>query len=359
MPSAFTNNKSIEQPVAGSDNSTWATPVNNDWGIIDQAFGGTISLSVTGLAAGSYVLTATQYTPPNIEVSGTLGGNIQYTVPGGVGGFWSVFNNTTGAFNLVFASAAGGFQIIPQGQRAFLISDGANMSYAQTGGAKSANPTAQVALSAINGTAATYMTSDSAPALNQSIGPTWTGVHLFENVVAFNAGITLGSGVNMAASAGTIINLISGAVTVPTVAFSDASQNAASTAYVKNQGYATLATPAFTGVPSAPTAAQGTSTTQLATTAFAVGSASLTANGHVVLPSGLIIQWGISTFSSGGSSITFSGVSGCIAFPNSCFWASVCAYGASATAFVSGFSSTQLTALNGISGQNAWLAIGY
>jgi len=64
------------------------------------------------------VLTAAQYTPPNIEITGTLGGNIQYTVPSGVGGFWSVFNNTVGAFNLTFANAAGGFQIIPQGQRA-------------------------------------------------------------------------------------------------------------------------------------------------------------------------------------------------------------------------------------------------
>lgn len=42
-----------------------------------------------------------------------------------------------------------------------------------------ANPTASVGLSAVNGSAATAMRSDAAPALSQSIAPTWTGVHTF------------------------------------------------------------------------------------------------------------------------------------------------------------------------------------
>lgn len=43
----------------------------------------------------------------------------------------------------------------------------------------SANPTATVGLAAVNGSAATWMTSDSAPALSQAIAPTWTGKHIF------------------------------------------------------------------------------------------------------------------------------------------------------------------------------------
>lgn len=54
---------------------------------------------------------------------------------------------------------------------------------------------------------------------------------------------------------------------------------------------APLASPSLTGVPLAPTAAAGTSTTQLATTAFACPGFSHGASGWVVLPSGLIIQW--------------------------------------------------------------------
>lgn len=42
-----------------------------------------------------------------------------------------------------------------------------------------ANPSASVGLSAVNGSAATFMRSDGAPALSQSITPTWTNPHTF------------------------------------------------------------------------------------------------------------------------------------------------------------------------------------
>jgi hypothetical protein len=44
-----------------------------------------------------------------------------------------------------------------------------------------ANPSASVGLSAVNGSAATFMRSDAAPALSQSIAPTWTGDHAWSN----------------------------------------------------------------------------------------------------------------------------------------------------------------------------------
>jgi hypothetical protein len=46
-------------------------------------------------------------------------------------------------------------------------------------GLTSANPSAVIGLSAVNGTATTFMTSDSAPALSQAIAPTWTALHTF------------------------------------------------------------------------------------------------------------------------------------------------------------------------------------
>lgn len=42
-----------------------------------------------------------------------------------------------------------------------------------------ADPTASIGLTTIPGVAATYMRSDAAPALNQAIVPTWTGLHTF------------------------------------------------------------------------------------------------------------------------------------------------------------------------------------
>jgi hypothetical protein len=46
-----------------------------------------------------------------------------------------------------------------------------------------ANPTASVGLTAVNGVATTFMRSDGAPALSQSISPTWSGTHTFSNPV--------------------------------------------------------------------------------------------------------------------------------------------------------------------------------
>lgn len=53
-----------------------------------------------------------------------------------------------------------------------------------------ANPTASVGLSAVNGSASTFMRSDAAPKLDVSIEPTWTGNHTFSGLTQFaNVGI--------------------------------------------------------------------------------------------------------------------------------------------------------------------------
>lgn len=57
---------------------------------------------------------------------------------------------------------------------------GSNLSGTNTGDQTlptGANPTAVIGLTAVNGSATSYLRSDSAPALSQSIAPFWTGVH--------------------------------------------------------------------------------------------------------------------------------------------------------------------------------------
>ncbi len=61
------------------------------------------------------------------------------------------------------------------------VSDDATVSGTNTGDQSSANPTASVGLTVVNGSAATFMRSDAAPALDVAIIPTWTGVHTFSN----------------------------------------------------------------------------------------------------------------------------------------------------------------------------------
>jgi hypothetical protein len=66
---------------------------------------------------------------------------------------------------------------------------------------------------------------------------------------------------------------LAGSPTTTTQSSADNSTKLATTAYVKSQAYATLASPTFTGVPLSTTAAVNTSTTQIATTAFVIGQA--------------------------------------------------------------------------------------
>lgn len=46
-----------------------------------------------------------------------------------------------------------------------------------------ANPTGTVGLTAVNGSATSFLRSDGAPALSQAISPTWSGTHIFSNAV--------------------------------------------------------------------------------------------------------------------------------------------------------------------------------
>jgi hypothetical protein len=132
--STFSPNKNIEEPASGSYNNAWAMPVNANWTLIDTAFGGTTSIVVTGITGPSITLSSAQYTPPNIEFTGTLSAALNYILPSGVGGLWSIYNNTTGAFTLlIFCQNTGGGTsvLLPQGQRSFVNSDGFNVALAQ------------------------------------------------------------------------------------------------------------------------------------------------------------------------------------------------------------------------------------
>lgn len=61
---------------------------------------------------------------------------------------------------------------------------------------------------------------------------------------------------------------LTGVPICPTASTATNTTQIATTAFVKNQAYATLASPTFTGVPLAPTASTPTNSTQIATTAF-------------------------------------------------------------------------------------------
>jgi hypothetical protein len=67
---------------------------------------------------------------------------------------------------VIYRATANNFQLLDGGQ----FAGGSGVGH---------NPTALVGLAAVNGTAVTFMRSDAAPPIDQSIAPTWTSLHTF------------------------------------------------------------------------------------------------------------------------------------------------------------------------------------
>ena len=73
---------------------------------------------------------------------------------------------------------------------------------------------------------------------------------------------------SLVTKAGLASPAFTGTPTAPTAGTSTNTTQIATTAFVKAQAYATLASPTLTGTPAAPTAAASTDSTQIATTAY-------------------------------------------------------------------------------------------
>lgn len=79
--------------------------------------------------------------------------------------------------------------------------------------AAAANPSGSIGLSAVNGTATTFLRSDGHPALDLSIAPTWTGSHSFTGAVGTGVGTSYAS-LGLFGGSAPIVSLIS--ATAPT-----------------------------------------------------------------------------------------------------------------------------------------------
>jgi len=117
-------NKDMILPANGEYVNTWNVPVNADLTIIDNALGGTTSLNAT---AGSVTLTAAQYQPLILNVTGSISADVTYTIPSGVGGQWIVKNLTTGGYSVIIVSAGGGSSVaVTNGVISTVVCDGTN-----------------------------------------------------------------------------------------------------------------------------------------------------------------------------------------------------------------------------------------
>jgi hypothetical protein len=127
MVSTYTTNKAIEKPSNNSYVDTWNVPVNNDWDIIDSAFGGIYTVT---LASTDVVLTQANVQNVCILLTGTLGANVKVSFPALVAGFYIVRNTTSGSYTVTLNSAYSGTSAsvtATQGANTFIWSDGQNV----------------------------------------------------------------------------------------------------------------------------------------------------------------------------------------------------------------------------------------
>ena len=202
---------------------------------VQSAVSGYLSKSVIG---GTVTLSDLEASNPVIGFSGTLTSNLVVVVPTTVKRLWAVYNATSGAFTLTVKTATGSGVTVAQGKRNLVYTDGTNVydgfndfeNIALTG-----VPTAPTAATGTNTTqVATTAFVNAEIAADRPFESTLANIKM-----------------DGAQSVGSLNTVARGDHVHPT----DTSR-------------APLASPALTGIPTAPTASTGTRSTQLATTAF-------------------------------------------------------------------------------------------
>jgi hypothetical protein len=152
--------------------------------------GGTVALSVSpsfttpaiGAATGTSLLVSGALTGTSLKINGSGSGTLTLTVPSAAGtntltfpAGTTDFSATGGTSQVVRQSSAGAALTVSQLACSDLSDAASGCSTASPAGA---NPSATIGLSAVNGSAGTFLRSDGAPALSQAIAPTWTGQHI-------------------------------------------------------------------------------------------------------------------------------------------------------------------------------------
>jgi hypothetical protein len=208
------------------------------------------------VAGGTVALTLSEASNVVQNYTGVLLSNQIVTLPAVVQVYY-VRNNTTGAYTLTFACAAGGTSAVcPALQTLILFCDGTNIVNANT--------------TLAGGITALLFAAGSLSTPSVALDTTNNGIYCpASNQIAISTGGVQGALFTSTAAS------VPGTFAASNVTGTNTGDNSANTWVTAN--FATLSSPAFTGTPTAPTATAGTTTTQIATTAFVTGAAFVTA----------------------------------------------------------------------------------
>lgn len=277
-----------------------------------------VSISLTGQPS-PYTLSGTNLNRIAYQFSGVLTANMEIIVPNTIQQYW-IRNSTTGSYTLTVKTAAGTGVSVVQNGAAIMYCDGTNVVEADTNNLSSpiavsqggtGATTAGTALINLGGTslgigiftavnsavaraslgaaasgANSDITSLNALTTPISVSQGGTGQTSYTNgqlLIGNTTGNTLvkstltaGTGISITNGTGSITIAGTGPDTFPAVGIAYSTGTAWGASYSTTGSGTTLAlsaNAALTGVPTAPTATAGTNTTQLATTAFVIGTA--------------------------------------------------------------------------------------
>jgi hypothetical protein len=116
-----TTNKQLNRPDYNDQN--WNTPLNNDFTILDQCLGTTLTPSQT--STNVYALTSTDIQNMRLNLGGTLTATGTATVPATYGGFWIITNTTTGGYDInVKVSTGTNLATVKNGYSTIIYSNG-------------------------------------------------------------------------------------------------------------------------------------------------------------------------------------------------------------------------------------------
>ena len=281
-------------PDTGGDGNGWA-PLTSY---------GVTNITVPG--AGTITLTPTQAKRSILIFGGTLTGNLTVNLPQNVIQEWLVVNGTAGNFSLTLNAGSGGTVTVPQGSfgsplGVYTVGDGnlfptvAPLSIPISQGP---DPLTIAERTNAGYLLATYLNQNSSSSENPAVGAVFV-----ESTAAdgFLRKIQLS-----AFEAQLLLQNIAGALINAQVPYGVVQQWASTF----------FANAALTGVPTAPTAASGTATSQIATTAFVNRGGSIGGNGWRQNADGTIEQWG--SFATTANAINVA-VTFPRAFPNALF----------------------------------------
>lgn len=237
---------------------------------------------LTGLTGGTVTLTPTQAARKVITLSGVLTSNLAVVLPTWVApaGRWLFINNTTGSFITTVRTAGGSGVAVPQGGPSSpleVYGDGTNIYPAVSPLIVPIDqaPTPLTLAERTNAGNINAQYFNQASALeNPSLGA------VFVQAVGGDGYLRKITPANFAAQIA--LSLFGGQVTASQVPL----------AAVLQYGANILASAVLTGTPTAPTAAVGTSSSQVATTAFANPDTTLANPGHSTLSGGLSFRFG-------------------------------------------------------------------